>query len=112
MYGDTYRRLVEEARRSGRDICQAENETFAIDHQEVGYLMSRKWRFPEEFSEVIRSHHDRTPTGRPLVDLVSKADRFIDNPASDLGPEGIILQGEAALIVAETKRIGQLLGVG
>ncbi len=73
--------------------------------------MAVKWRFPEEFSAVIEKHHGRLETGEPLVDLVAKADRFIENPAADLGAEGIILRGEANLIKAETKRIGDLMGV-
>jgi putative nucleotidyltransferase with HDIG domain len=111
MYGDQYRRLGDAARTSGRDICDLERETFGIDHQEVGYLMSIKWRFPEEFSDVIRMHH--TPEkGHLLTELIAKADRFTDNPAADLGPEGAILRGEAATIEAETKRINDLLGAG
>ena len=35
---------------TGRDLCVLEKETFGIDHQEVGYYISVKWRFPEEFS--------------------------------------------------------------
>jgi putative nucleotidyltransferase with HDIG domain len=111
MYGDQYRKLAEEARCTGRDICSLEREAFGIDHQEVGYFMSVKWRFPEEFTAVIRGHHQRTGTPDPLVGLVAKADRFIDNPGADLGTEGIILRGEASLIVDETKRISELLGV-
>jgi len=73
--------------------------------------MALKWRFPQEFSAVILKHHGRVATGEPLVDLVAKADRFVENPAADLGAEGIILQGEANSITAETKRVSDLMGV-
>ncbi len=111
MHGDPYRKLIEEAARTGTDICCLENETFGIDHQEVGQFMAVKWRFPQEFSAVIRKHHGRVETGEPLVDLIAKADRFVENPAADLGAEGIILRGEESLIKAETQRIGELMGV-
>jgi len=42
---------------------------------------------------------------------VRVADAFIDNPAADLGAEGIILQGEKERILSETARISGLLGV-
>ena len=94
VYGDQYRTIQKEADETGRDLCMLERETFGIDHQEVGYYISVKWRFPEEFSAVIRKHHG-TPDGEnPLLDLVRIADRFVTNPRADLGPEGIILSRE------------------
>ena len=73
--------------------------------------MATKWRFPEEFSTVIRKHHGRVETGVPLIDIVARADRFIENPSADLGAEGAILREEAGRIKSETKRISDLLGV-
>jgi len=111
MHGERYRELIEEAGRTGTDICSLESGAFGIDHQEVGRFMAVKWRFPQEFSAVIQKHHGRAETGEPLVDLVAKADRFVENPEADLGAEGIILREEAHLIEAETKRVGDLMGV-
>ena len=110
-FGDQYRKTEEEARRSGKDIHTQEKEDFGIDHQEVGYFMAIKWRFPEEFSAVIRGHHGRREGSNSLLDLVRVADAFVDNPRTDLGAEGIVLQGEKELIERETKRISELLGV-
>jgi putative nucleotidyltransferase with HDIG domain len=110
-YGDQYRTIVEEAQRTGRDLYALEKETFGIDHQEVGYFISVKWRFPEEFSTVIRRHHGRPDGKDPLLDLVRIADMFVDNPLADLGAEGIILQRERDWIANETRRISELLGV-
>ncbi len=112
MYGGRYRKLTEEARDTGKDIASLEREVFGIDHQEIGYFMSVKWRFPEEFSEVIRTHHGGPENPTDLVDIVTKADRFIDNTPADLGPQGFILSKEADRIEAEIKRVTELLGVG
>jgi putative nucleotidyltransferase with HDIG domain len=110
-FGDEYQRLVLLAPKTGRDLCTLEQETFGIDHQEVGYFMAVKWRFPEEFCAVVREHHG-TPDGEDrLLDIVRVADAFIDNPTADLGAEGIILQGEKERILSETARISELLGV-
>jgi putative nucleotidyltransferase with HDIG domain len=112
VYGDQYREIEKEAAETGRDLCALERETFGIDHQEVGYYISVKWRFPEEFSQVIRKHHTPSGGGNSLLDIVRDADRFLTNPRADLGPAGIILAKERAWIADETKRISNLLGVG
>jgi putative nucleotidyltransferase with HDIG domain len=111
VYGDRYRGIEKEARETGRDICVLERETFGIDHQEVGYYISVRWRFPEEFSTVIRKHHGPSEGKSPLLDLVRIADRFVTSPRTDLGPEGMILSREDEWITNETKRISELLGV-
>jgi putative nucleotidyltransferase with HDIG domain len=109
LYGEEYRKLLMEARRTGRDLSSLERERFGIDHQEVGYVMSRKWRFPEEFCAVIRGHHGRPPGHAPLLGLVSAADAFSRDPEADVGGQGIILRREKARIAAEIERISRLL---
>jgi putative nucleotidyltransferase with HDIG domain len=110
-YGEPYRKIIEEARATGRDICALERETFGVDHQEVGYRMAVRGRFPEKFSTVIRSHHGKSEAREPLPDLVRVADRFVENPDADLGADGMVLRREKDLITSETKRISELLGV-
>lgn len=111
MYGDQYRKITEEAQRSSVGLTNLEREKFGIDHQEVGYIMSVKWRFPEEFSEIIRHHHDKPGGENQLLDLVRIADKFVDNPGADLGAQGLILQKEKEKIDGETMRISRLMGV-
>jgi len=110
-YGDEYRKIEKEAKVSGRDLCFLEREFFGTDHQEVGYYISIKWRFPEEFADVIRKHHGKSEEESPLVDIVRVADKFASDPRADLGPEGIILSGEREWIQRETRRISELPGV-
>jgi len=77
----------------------------------VGYYISVKWRFPDEFTNVIRKHHGNGEGKIPLVEIVKLADRFVTDPQADLGPEGIILSREKEWIENETRRISELLGV-
>jgi HD-like signal output (HDOD) protein len=102
---------MDEAYASKTDIALIEKAAFGIDHQEIGYFMAVKWRFPEEFAEVIRGHHSKPDGGNRLLDLVKVADKFIENPKADLGAEGMILDKEKGRIAEETKRISALLGV-
>jgi putative nucleotidyltransferase with HDIG domain len=110
-FGDQYRAMTEKAKREGKSIHVLEKEAFGVDHQEVGYLMSVRWRFPEEFSRVIRRHHGTRDGMDALVDLIRVADTFVDDPSADLGAEGIILNSEKERIMRETKRVSELLGV-
>jgi putative nucleotidyltransferase with HDIG domain len=110
-YGDEYGRVEKEAKETGKDLCFLEREFFGTDHQEVGYYISAKWRFPAEFTNVIRKHHGKAEGKIPLVDIVKLADRFVTDPRADLGPEGIILSREREWIESETRRINELLGV-
>ncbi len=110
-YPDKYDQITRDAANEGRDLCSVERERFGTDHQELGYVISRKWRFPEEFSKVIAGHHGNGGGRTGLVELVSVADRFVGNPELPLGNEGIILHKEKDWIMAETNRISELLGV-
>ena len=59
------------------DLHEAELEIFGASHSEVGALLARQWRFPEEIADVILHHHDAvTPEMPVLVRIVSVADRI------------------------------------
>ncbi len=114
MYLEDYRHLIDGCNTRRRDVCGEERARFGIDHQEIGYYMSMKWRFPSEFGKIIRYHHDNQPVGESesLLSIVKKADTFADFPDADLGMDGLILIREKARIDAETERISMLMGSG
>jgi len=108
-YGERYRMLIEKARQERADICDLEKESFGIDHQEIGYLLSVNWEMPEEISRVMKSHHTRGEADSPLH-FVYVADAFLDDRAVDLGEEGSLLEREKAWIMNETNRMSELIG--
>jgi putative nucleotidyltransferase with HDIG domain len=114
MYLDDYRHLINGCNGNGKqkDLCAEERSRFGIDHQEIGYYMSMKWRFPSEFGKVIRYHHDNKCVGESevLLNLIRTADTFADFPDADLGMEGFILLREKERIDREAERIKMLLG--
>lgn len=112
MYLEDYRYLIRGCNGKRRDLCAEERSRFGIDHQEIGYYMSMKWRFPSEFGKVIRYHHDNSNGGESevLVNLIKAADTFADFPDADLGMEGLILMREKERIDRETMKIKTLLG--
>ena len=111
MHDPEYRQSLDEAQREGKDVCVFEKSRYGIDHEEIGYYMSMKWRFPEEFTSVIRHHHGMVgDNGGSLVHTVRIVDRFCMNPETDLGVEGMILQQEKANIETQIERLTELLG--
>ena len=112
MYLDDYRHLINGCDGKRKDLCSEERARFGIDHQEIGYYMSMKWRFPSEFGKVIRYHHDDKPVGEceALLSIIRKADLFADFPDANLGMDGLILLREKERIDKEAERINALLG--
>ena len=109
---DQYRQAIDLAGALNIDISVIEKEIFGIDHQEIGYVMSQKWRFPEQFLDVIRNHHAKPEGKEWLLDVVRIADTFIANPATDLGESSIILQKEKNRMEEKIRKTCTLLGIG
>ena len=113
MHDPTYRPSMDEAQREGKDVCGFERNKYGVDHEEIGYYMAIKWRFPEEFTAVIRQHHRAVgENGDALIRIVRIVDRFCMNPDADLGVEGMFLVQERENIEKQIEKINELLGSG
>lgn len=102
-YGD----LVKDAHSKGKPLNREERNVFGTDHEELGYILSVKWQFPEEFSQVIRHHHDGKVPDKyePLLKLVRAADKFSTASIHDSDPEAFILLKERDGIIQEMQKI-------
>jgi len=114
MSVENYHAMIREARSKGKALDVMEKEKFGVDHQEIGYAIGVKWRFPEEFLHVIRYHHDPKLRDKHdnMVRLVGAADSFAVSSNKDLGPEGYILLNEKDGIMKETQNIFDFLHIG
>jgi len=54
----------------GRDSIDVEKELFGFDHCEIGYLIGRKWNFPENILNVIKNHHKVTIDMDSIVKVI------------------------------------------
>jgi putative nucleotidyltransferase with HDIG domain len=110
---DDYHAVLKEAAEKARDLAVMEKERYGIDHQEIGYAIGVKWRFPEEFLHAIRHHHavGADKYGN-LLKLVRAADDFALAANKEPGPEGFILLNEKEAIKAEVQKIVDFLQVG
>lgn len=112
MSDEAYGDMLQQSVQSGNELCRQEKERYGTDHQEIGYYMAVKWRFPEEFNRVIKNHHDgKGGEHEMLLRLVRIADRFASFPDDNLGMEGLILVREKENIESEIARIMELLGL-
>jgi putative nucleotidyltransferase with HDIG domain len=111
MESDGYGELLKQANAFGKSVLQMESENYGTDHQAAGYSISVKWKFPPEFTQVIRYHHDDSGGARrgSLIQLVNAADKFSTAPQSVSDKEGFILLKEKDVIANEVKNIMDLL---
>jgi putative nucleotidyltransferase with HDIG domain len=91
---DSYWRVIRDARRCGRPLCEAEQETFGFDHAVLGEAFGMSWNFPAVFQKCCGHHHDLEPAARPtpatnrtlaLVALGDYLANTMDPPRTDLG---------------------------
>jgi HD-like signal output (HDOD) protein len=55
-----YNEKVTTHSKSGRLICDIENEHFSTTHPIVGNMLTRSWMLPSQISKAILHHHDTT----------------------------------------------------
>jgi two-component system cell cycle response regulator len=56
-----YACLVQQTKGDHRRLPEMERAVFGFDHAEVGARLAEQWRFPSQFAEAIRHHHDADP---------------------------------------------------
>lgn len=106
-----YRETLREARGGGSDIIALERDRFGIDHQEIGYIIALKWKFPNDFAQIIRHHHGENKNNGQdvLFRIVNTADRFTSNDVIPQSNEVFILEKERNAIVFEVEKIMKFL---
>ena len=109
-----YSEMVKTAKVDRKDLAVLEKETFGIDHQELGYIIAIKWKFPDDFAQVIRHHHENyNNNGRnSLSRLVKGANSFAHSILDPQSPEGFILEKEKGNIDREVEKIMEFLQLG
>lgn len=70
---DEYSQIMLLVQQKTNDFSLAEQELFAFDHTQVGQLIAEKWMFTPDITEIIRSHHQASPSKTSLPYLVQCA---------------------------------------
>lgn len=68
---------IEEKKKSGIALLQAEKEVLQMTHAEIGAKVAQRWTFPPNLIDVIGHHHDCSWAINPtLGKILHYADRF------------------------------------
>jgi HD-like signal output (HDOD) protein/CheY-like chemotaxis protein len=67
---DPFRRMVEQARASGRPLTDVETETLGLSHAEIGAYLLSIWGLPYTIVEAVAHHHCPQRAGSTSFDTV------------------------------------------
>lgn len=56
-YPEKYAQIIRKVHATKQCSINVENEILGFNHTEVGYLLGKKWGFPDELCEAILRHH-------------------------------------------------------
>jgi putative nucleotidyltransferase with HDIG domain len=91
LYVNTYFDLIINLLRSKQlRFLDAEREVLGIDHQQLGAIIARHWRFPAEVVMAIGHHHSpqHAKEHRQVVALIYVANRMVSGMGIGCGVDG------------------------
>jgi putative nucleotidyltransferase with HDIG domain len=76
LYSKIYLQSSLRGLRGETDIVTSERRALGIDHQELGGIIARKWKFPPDIAAAIEHHHNPEKAGQyeKITSLVYVAD--------------------------------------
>jgi putative nucleotidyltransferase with HDIG domain len=78
-YGERYAPVFATPHNTVADCLECERQLFEMDHCQAGLLLTQRWGFPSEYSQVAACHHDEMPAAKQdLVSLTHTACRLAD----------------------------------
>jgi putative nucleotidyltransferase with HDIG domain len=74
-----YAEVLEHAEETGGDVLAAERRHFEVDHCTIGCWLVSDWELPEDFLDIVGTHHADLPRGEfDMVQTVRVACRLAD----------------------------------
>ncbi len=88
---DETRKEIQRYLHEGLTYVQAERRALGFDHAQIGGLIARRWRFPDELANCIAWHHHphRDNIASPALDAVHVANAVAKTIGQGLGVEGM-----------------------
>jgi putative nucleotidyltransferase with HDIG domain len=92
------RDILAACERDGVTWVEAERQLIGCDHAEVGAMLARHWKLPEELASAIAHHHDQPIANPdPLTDAVVFANYVAKAIGTGLGAEGMNIKMDQAV---------------
>lgn len=97
-YFDTILSLVREKKVRFLD---AERQVLGIDHQQLGTLIARRWKFPAEVTMAIEYHHYplQAKENRTLISIIHIADRMVSAMGIGCGVDSLVQPNQDEVFV-------------
>ena len=115
FYADVvnYHSFMQKANMNGNSLAEIEKDAVGIDHQEIGYIIGKKWKLPEAICSVIKHHHEQAPEDKykNLIRITQLSDNFFRRPDYNANPEQLILSKEKDGIEQEINRYLEVLNI-
>jgi diguanylate cyclase (GGDEF)-like protein len=68
MLRDSYTDVINDV--PHRSVCVAERDAFGFDHPQVGQMLARRWKLPENICDAIRYHHEPDLANVPDLEMI------------------------------------------
>jgi putative nucleotidyltransferase with HDIG domain len=75
----------------------AEQQIIGIDHSEIGWMLMKKWNFPELITDTVRRHHSDLAPGNMMLSCLFVADQISKQLALEPGGMNMVEALPAAL---------------
>ncbi len=111
---ENYKEMASAAYEKDISVCHMEREEYGTDHQEIGYIIAKKWRLPEDICSVIKNHHDprfEENKFHALIKINMIADSFYHSKDLQNVPEMTILLKEKDNITREMEKHMEIINI-
>lgn len=114
---DWYRESIEEAIRRKIPLNTIETERYGITHNEIGYILAERWKFPDAFGFVIKNHRLTLYEGKrsspsEILNMVNAANTFFYFRDIPDFPYGYVLKNESENIQQEVRKFIEIVNSG
>lgn len=76
--------------KNGIDIIDAENELFETNHQDMGFLLAKKWKLSVLLANCIKYHHDPMSSSMPQISTLAYVANKISHDEPDVYDEEMV----------------------
>lgn len=79
-------------RNSGKSFLVSEREVLGIDHEQLGGIIAKNWRFPKDITTAIEYHHrpSEAPEHQPIASLIYVVNRMVSALGIGCGVDGFL----------------------
>ena len=92
-----------------KSFLEAEREVLGIDHEQLGGIIAKSWRFPNDITTAIEYHHrpSETKEHQPIASLIYVVNRMVSALGIGCGVDGFLQpnQDQAFLQLNITSRM-------